>query len=97
MRAERDGYISRIDTEAYGTAGVLLGAGRRKKEVAVDPAAGIRILKKTGDEVRAGDGIAVLFASEEGLFDEAEKTLSASLEYSDVQPEKRGLILDVVE
>ena len=97
VRAERDGYISRIDTEAYGTAGVLLGAGRRKKEDAVDPAAGIRILKKTGDEVRAGDGIAVLFASEEGLFDEAEKTLSASLEYSDVQPEKRGLILDVVE
>ena len=97
VRAERDGYISRIDTEAYGTAGVLLGAGRRKKEDAVDPVAGIRILKKTGDEVRAGDGIAVLFASEEGLFDEAEKTLSASLEYSDVQPEKRGLILDVVE
>lgn len=97
VRAERDGYISRIDTEMYGTAGVLLGAGRRKKEDAVDPAAGIRILKKTGDEVCAGDGIAVLFASDESLFDEAEKTLSASLEYSDVQPEKRGLILDVVE
>ena len=37
VRAEREGYISRIDTEAYGTAGVLLGAGRRKKEDAVDP------------------------------------------------------------
>lgn len=65
VRAPRDGFISRIDTEKYGTAAVLLGAGRQRKEDGVDFSAGIRILKKTGDAVAAGDGIAVLFASHE--------------------------------
>ncbi len=97
VRAAQEGYITAIDTEKYGTAGLLLGAGRLKKEDPVDLTAGIRILRKTGDYVRAGDGIAVLFAADEALFPEAEKTLAASLSYGNTPPAKRPLILDVVE
>lgn len=97
VRAPRDGFISRIDTEKYGTAAVLLGAGRQRKEDGVDFSAGIRILKKTGDAVAAGDGIAVLFASHEELFPQAEKLLSASVGYSDAPPPARPLVLGTVE
>lgn len=97
VRAEKSGYIFRIDTEGYGTAALLLGAGRLKKEDRIDPAAGIRILKKTGDRVEKGEEIAVLYASDESLFAEAEKKLSASLTYSAEPPEKRALILGTIE
>lgn len=97
VRADRDGFISHIDTELYGTASLLLGAGRIKKEDPIDPSAGIKILKKTGDRVEKGDGIAVLFASDEGLFVEAEKTLKEALAYSEFPPEKRPLIIDILE
>ena len=97
VRAETSGYISRIDTELYGTASVLLGAGRLKKEDVIDPTAGIRILKKTGDRAEAGDGIAVLFASDEALFEPAQRVLSKSIVYSSVPPEKRPLILGVID
>lgn len=75
----------------------MLGAGRIKKEDPIDPSAGIKILKKTGDRVEKGDGIAVLFASDEGLFVEAEKTLKEALAYSEFPPEKRPLIIDILE
>ena len=97
VRAETSGYISRVDTELYGTASVLLGAGRLKKEDVIDPTAGIRILKKTGDRAEAGDGIAVLFASDEALFEPAQRVLSKSIVYSSVPPEKRPLILGAIE
>ena len=96
VRAERDGFISHMDAEGYGTAALLLGAGRQKKEDAIDYSAGIRILKKTGDEVLEGDGIAVLFASDEALFPAAEKRLLASVRYSDAPPPARPLVLGVV-
>lgn len=94
--ARESGFISRIDTEAYGTASLLLGAGRMKKEDPVDFSAGIRILKKTGDRVEKGEEIAVLFSSEEKLFAEAERTLSDALTYAESRPKKRPLILDVI-
>lgn len=97
VRADCAGFIRRIDTEAYGTAAVLLGAGRQKKEDGVDYSAGIRVLKKTGDRVEEGDALAVLFAADETLFPEAERLLAGSFEYSDEPPEPRPLILEIVE
>jgi len=43
--------------EQIGTAGVLLGGGRLRKEDSVDPAVGIVIHKKTGDKVAAGESL----------------------------------------
>lgn len=71
--------------------------GFTKKENAIDLTAGIRILKKTGDRTEAGDGIAVLFAADEALFEPAEKVLSASLTYSPAPPAKRPLIWGTID
>src|SRR5690606_19421810 len=49
IRAERDGYIYSIDAESIGIGAMLLGAGRKTKEESIDPAAGIRLVKKIGD------------------------------------------------
>ena len=97
VRAPRDGYIARVDCEAYGTAALLLGAGRNKKEDAIDPAAGYVLHAKTGDVVAAGDVIATLYASDEALFDAAAQTMLRATEFSDVAPKSRPLVFERVE
>lgn len=44
-----------MDAQEIGEASVLLGAGREKKEDAIDYAAGIRLYKKTGDRWKKGN------------------------------------------
>ena len=97
VRAEADGYIARVDCEAYGRVALLLGAGRNKKEDEIDPLAGYVLNKKTGDAVRKGDVIATLYASDEELFAAAEQTMLAATEISDTAPAPRPLIFEVVE
>ena len=78
VKAPSDGFMGHMDTEAVGIASVLLGAGRNCKEDALDYGAGIVLKKKYGEAVRAGETIAVLYASEkERLAPAAENFLSA--------------------
>jgi pyrimidine-nucleoside phosphorylase len=57
VAATRDGYVTRLDAELVGRASVALGAGRDRVEDPVDPAVGIMVIAKPGDEVRAGDPV----------------------------------------
>lgn len=78
VKAEKSGYITHIDTEACGIASVLLGAGRSKKDDAIDYSAGIYLEKKYGETVECGDVLAVLYAADEALFEDAKiKLLNA--------------------
>jgi pyrimidine-nucleoside phosphorylase len=52
--ARADGVVIAIDAEALGIAGLHLGAGRRTKEDAVDPATGIVVEAAVGAAVNAG-------------------------------------------
>ncbi len=97
VRSVKAGYISRIDTEGYGIASLMLGAGRNKKEDSIDYGAGIVLSKKTGDYVNLGDVLAVMYASDERLFKGAEAKYLSSTEFSDVQPEKRPLVLEIIK
>ena len=55
--AGQSGFVTEMDAEAVGLAGLELGAGRRRAEDRVDPAVGILVLKKPGEAVRAGEAI----------------------------------------
>ena len=92
VRAPRDGYISAMDTEEIGRASMLLGAGRLTKDSAIDSGAGIVLAAKTGNFVRAGESVASLFASKEGLFSEAETAFMAAIQFSDNPPKPQPLI-----
>ena len=54
LRADRSGVLHRCDALAVGVAAWRLGAGRARKEDAVQAAAGIRLLVDLGDPVEAG-------------------------------------------
>ena len=97
VTAPKDGYIASVDTEGYGVASLLLGAGRNTKEDDIDPTAGIVLVAKTGDYVKEGDPIATLYSSRENGFAASEARLLAATVLSKEKPQEIPLVLDVVE
>ena len=63
MPAPDDGYISSIRTCEVGNAARLLGAGRLRKEDAIDPAVGIVMQRRVGEYVRRGDALLTIHAN----------------------------------
>jgi len=63
VAAERDGWLTRLDALAVGTAAWRLGAGRARKEDDVDAAAGVVLGAGLGSRVVRGESLAVLHAS----------------------------------
>ncbi|MGC2695692.1 MAG: thymidine phosphorylase, partial [Candidatus Angelobacter sp.] len=61
IKSPASGYVSGFMCEQIGTAGVLLGGGRAKKEDSIDPAVGIIIHKKIGDIVSAGEPLCTVY------------------------------------
>jgi pyrimidine-nucleoside phosphorylase len=96
VRAPRDGYITHMNTEKIGEAAVVLGAGRTRKEDDIDPAAGLRILKKTGDFVQAGDVLAYLHTESEKAFREGKSRYLEAIEFGESAPETMPLISRVI-
>ena len=97
IQAPKDGYIFSMDSEAIGTAAVVLGAGRARKEDAVNHAAGIRIEKKTGDYTKAGEVIATLYTDDESSLGDAQRRYLNAVQISSEKPEKIPMILGKIE
>ena len=97
ITAEVDGVLDSMQTQKIGEACALLGAGRQTKDDVIDPAAGIRLFKKTGDTVRRGDVLAELFANDAELFPAASERFCGALTFGDAAPAAVPLILDIVD
>ncbi|MBQ7603970.1 MAG: thymidine phosphorylase [Clostridia bacterium] len=95
--AERDGYISGVNAEGYGKASLLLGAGREKLTDAIDPLAGISLIRKRGDRVSRGEPVAVLMTDDKSRIPAAVGELSRSTFYSDEAPSVPPMILGKVD
>lgn len=92
VSAWKKGFIGAIDTQGCGMASVLLGAGRSRKEDAIDYGAGIILHKSLGEEVEEGEVIATLYAAEEDLLLQGLDKLKESITLVDHAPEVPPLI-----
>src|SRR6478736_710816 len=72
INSPASGFVTAIMCEQIGTAGVLLGGGRARKEDSVDPAVGIMVHKKVGDAVSAGEALCTVY------YNSAERLASAA-------------------
>ena len=77
--SSRSGYVSAIQCEAVGTACVILGGGREKKEDSVDPAVGIILHKKVADRVAVGEPLCTMMYNAETRAAPGEETIDAKL------------------
>jgi pyrimidine-nucleoside phosphorylase len=94
----RAGFLASLQCEQIGTACVILGGGRERKEDLVDPAVGIVLHKKVGDQVAAGEPIATVYYNAEVQAARARQLIEASCAIEDTAPSaKRPLIHRVID
>jgi pyrimidine-nucleoside phosphorylase len=93
----RAGYVSAIQCEAVGTACVVLGGGREKKEDSVDPAVGIILHKKVADRVAAGEALCAVMYNSESRAAQAKNLLMQSYEISDSPPAAKKLVRRIIQ
>ena len=97
LSSPKDGYLVTLQCEQVGTACVILGGGRERKEDSVDPAVGIVLHKKIGDPVSAGEPLATIHYNAEARASRARLLLEESYQIADSPArEKRPLIHRVI-
>ena len=94
--AENDCYISYMNAEEIGISSVILGAGREKKDDIIDMTAGIILNKKTGDIIKKGDIIAILYTNTESTIKSAKEKFLSAIEFSEEKPKEIPLIYEIV-
>lgn len=95
--SKNEGYIQSMDAEAIGTASMILGAGRKTMDSTLDPAAGILLKKKTGDFVKKDEALCTFCTSDETSIEKAKKIFLNAFSFGEKPPEKRKMIIEVIE
>ncbi len=93
----KSGYLASMQCEQIGTACVILGGGRERKEDSVDPAVGVVLHKKVGDRVAAGEPLATIHYNADAQAARARQLIEVSCKIADAAPSmKRPLIHRVI-
>ena len=80
------GFVTAIACEQVGTACVILGGGRERKEDSVDPAVGIVVHKKIGDKVSAGEPLCTIHCHSDAQAARARSLLVGSYQIAAAPP-----------
>ena len=92
--ATQTGVLSKLDALAVGVASWRLGAGRARKEDAVQFGAGIELHAQQGDRVVAGQPLLTLFTDEPERFERAEEALAGGISCGEGAAAPRQIILE---
>jgi pyrimidine-nucleoside phosphorylase len=95
--APKRGVVTAIDGEAVGRLAVALGAGRMRKEDAVDPSVGVIFHRKVGEAVSNGEALAEVLASSEDRAEWAAQELLAAIQIADGCPAPAPIIQELIE
>jgi len=92
-----EGCVGGIEARRIGMASQHTGAGREKKEDAVDLSAGILLAVKMGDTVQKGDLLATVFGNNEEKLSMAAQEAAAAFRIKDNKPELPALIRTIID
>lgn len=67
LPAKTSGVVNELVANEIGIAAMILGAGRKTKEDAIDFAVGLKLHKKVGDPVEAGESLLTIYANQEDV------------------------------
>ncbi|HKW89130.1 MAG TPA: thymidine phosphorylase [Candidatus Acidoferrales bacterium] len=96
LRSPDSGYLAHIRCEQVGTACVLLGGGREKKDDKVDPAVGIVLEKKVGAQVKTDEPLCTIHFNSEAKLNAALELLRDSFVIKMQAPPPRELVRHIV-
>jgi pyrimidine-nucleoside phosphorylase len=96
IRAERSGYVVGIHAEMLGRGTMLLGAGRERKEDAVDPGVGVLVKAHVGQQVRPSDVLAEIHYRDGGRLAAALELIDVAWEIGEAPPAPAELVREAV-
>ena len=94
VRADASGVISKMDALSLGVASWRLGAGRERKEDAVQFGAGITLHAQVGQRIEAGAPLLTLHTDEPHRFERAMESLAEAISIDDSTPSERRIVLE---
>jgi len=94
--AGKSGYIIGMETGSIGISTVMLGAGRERKDDAVDPAVGLWMKKRIGDYVEKGEPLAEFHINDTRNEQEAIELFLGAVHIGGEKPEKKPLIAEII-
>jgi thymidine phosphorylase len=94
VRAPASGVLTGLDALAVGVAAWRLGAGRARKEDAVQAGAGVRLHAKPGDTVQAGEPLMTLLTDTPEKFERAHEALESAVTVAAEAAPVKPLVLD---
>jgi len=97
MKSPRAGYVARIDAEVMGTAAMLLGAGRELIDSPIDPAVGIVVEHKVGEQVQFDEPLCTLYYNDNARLKDAIEAVEEAFRISNAAPEARPLIYEIIQ
>ena len=97
IASPRDGYVSRINAEDIGRAAVLLGAGRTEPTDKIDPAVGVVLEAKVGEQVFDNTRLCALYYNDETNLEEAQQLVEDAFRISTEAPPERNLVIDLIQ
>ncbi len=83
ITAPRSGIVSELNALAIGKAAGILGAGRMTMDDVIDPAVGIEVVRKIGDQVEIGETLAVLHVNDNANLPQAQEMVTAAYRIGD--------------
>ncbi|MCS6803916.1 MAG: thymidine phosphorylase [Acidobacteriota bacterium] len=92
--ASVDGFVADINAETIGLAAMQLGAGRELIDSLIDPAVGIVLHKKVGDQVQVGQPLATIYYNAAEKMEQARRMVIEAYSYSDAPPAPRPLVAE---
>jgi pyrimidine-nucleoside phosphorylase len=96
IKANKSGYIQKIDSRLVGESAMLLGAGREEKESKIDLSVGIVLKKKVGNRININEDLADVHYNDSEKLKEAKKKLLSSFIIGNKKPVKLPLILATI-
>ena len=96
IKANKSGYIQKIDSRLVGESAMLLGAGREEKESKIDLSVGIVLKKKVGNRININEDLAEVHYNDSEKLKEAKKKLLSSFIIGNKKPVKLPLILATI-
>lgn len=64
LPAKQSGVITKLVANELGIAAMMLGAGRKTKEDTIDFAVGLKLRKKVGESIQAGESVLTIYANQ---------------------------------
>ena len=92
----RAGHVVFVDAEKIGRVALQLGAGRRRTDDRIDPAAGISALVQCGEAVARGQPLLRLHAHDAAIAESLRAEAAAAIEIADEPRPRPPLVLETL-